>query len=65
MYHFHHQCTSLPITGFFQALRRLVDRLGADHFQVLILKAEIELAQQDYPAALSRYVCTVYHGIVY
>lgn len=40
-------------------------RLGADHFHVLTLKAEIELAQHDYPAALSRYSVYIPHGSIY
>ena len=56
MYHFH-QCRCASLMDFFpQALQRLMDSLGVEHFQVLVLKTEMELAQQDYPAALSRYV---------
>ena len=56
MYHFH-QCRCASLMDFFpQALQRLMDSLGVDHFQVLVLKTEMELTQQDYPAALSRYV---------
>ena len=49
-------CITSYVGAFLQVLQRLIGSLGNDHFQVLVLQVELQLAKQDYQAALIRFV---------